>query len=148
MLQAGDIAPDFTATATDGSAVSLSSFKGTSNVVLFFYPEDDTSGCTREACDFRDAHADFGAVHTVIFGVSTDDQASHQAFTQKYGLNFPLLVDVDRTICNLYGVPVDDRWAQRTTFLIDRNGVINRVWEQVRVVGHAADVQEAAAALS
>ncbi|MBS1912439.1 MAG: peroxiredoxin [Bacteroidetes bacterium] len=148
MLQAGDIAPDFTATTTDGATVSLSSFKGTGNVVLFFYPEDDTSGCTREACDFRDAHADFNAAHTVIFGVSTDDQASHQAFTQKYGLNFPLLVDADRTICNLYGVPVDDRWAQRTTFLIDRNGVINRVWEQVRVIGHAAEVQEAAAALS
>lgn len=143
MLQPGTPAPDFTATATDGGTIMLSQYRDAHNVVLFFYPEDDTGGCTREACDFRDASELYAAADAVVLGVSTDSRESHEAFSSKYGLNFPLLVDSDHAICNAYGVPVDERWAARVTFLIGRDGVIRRTWEQVRVVGHADEVLQA-----
>ncbi len=143
MLQPGNPAPDFTAMATDGGTITLSQYRGAHNVVLFFYPEDDTAGCTREACDFRDAGDLYAAADAVVLGVSTDSRESHQAFSSKYGLNFPLLVDGDHAICNAYGVPVDERWAARVTFLIGRDGVIKRTWEAVRVVGHADEVLQA-----
>ncbi len=140
MLQQGDTAPDFTAIATDGSTVRLGDFRGNSNVILFFYPEDDTPGCTREACEFRDARDSFTVANAAIFGVSTDNQAAHQAFTTKYDLNFPLLVDSDGAICRAFGVEIEGTWANRVTFLIGVDGTIKHVWDNVRVVGHAADV--------
>ena len=146
MLKEGDIAPDFEALATDGSTIRLSDFKGRNNVVLYFYPEDDTSGCTRQACDLRDAKPEFDQKNAVILGVSNDDLDSHQAFTSKYSLNFPLLVDSDGAICDAYGVP-HDGGPRRVTFLIDTNGVIARVWEKVSVGTHRADVSEAIEAL-
>lgn len=143
MLQPGDTAPNFTATTTDGTTITLADFAGSSNVVMFFYPADDTSGCTREACEFRDAYREFESVDTVVFGVSTNNQESHQAFTSKYDLNFPLLVDTEGAICALYDVPVDDGEAWRVTFLIGKDGLIKYAWENVRPSGHAAEVYEA-----
>lgn len=140
MLQPGDIAPDFTATTTTGATISLHDYHARNNVVLYFYPKDDTPGCTTEACEFRDAKPRYDESGAVVLGVSTDDQASHQAFTDRYGLNFPLIVDSDGEICDLYGVPRHGSAASRVTFLIDTSGVIRRVWEQVRPQGHAADV--------
>ncbi|MCE7933878.1 MAG: peroxiredoxin [Chlorobi bacterium CHB2] len=140
MTPEGVPAPDFTATTTDGTVVTLSHFQGSNNVVLFFYPEDDTPGCTREACGFRDAKPEYDAADTVIFGVSLDDQASHQAFTEKFSLNFPLLVDSGGEICAAYGVPVNNRWPKRVTFLVNKEGIISKVWEQVHVAAHATEV--------
>jgi peroxiredoxin Q/BCP len=146
MLNEGDIAPDFEAIATDGSTIRLSDFKGRNNVVLYFYPMDDTPGCTRQACDLRDAKPEFDRTNTVILGVSNDDQASHQAFTSKYSLNFPLLVDTDGAICDAYGVP-HEGGPRRVTFLIDTDGRVARVWEKVSVASHRIDLSEAIAAL-
>lgn len=113
------------------------------NVVLFFYPEDDTGGCTREACGFRDAKEQFDMDGAAIFGVSTDDVESHRAFTEKFNLNFPLLVDSDRTICQAFGVAVEGNWADRVTFLIGKDGRVKKVWGEVHPVGHAAEVYQA-----
>jgi peroxiredoxin Q/BCP len=142
MLTEGTKAPDISAVTTNGNTISLSDYMGRNNVVLFFYPEDDTSGCTYEACSFRDAKGDYDATDTVILGISTDDQASHQAFTSKYDLNYPLLVDTDRTICKAFDVPCDP-WAKRVTYLIDTDGMIAKVWEKVDVRVHTAEVLEA-----
>src|SRR5688572_17261301 len=146
MLKEGDNAPEIEAIATDGSTIRLSDFKGRNNVVLYFYPADDTPGCTRQACDLRDAKPDFDRTNSVILGVSTDDQLSHQAFAAKYSLNFPLLVDTEGTICDAYGVP-HNGGPKRVTFLIDTDGRIARVWEKVAVSTHRSDVSEAIAAL-
>lgn len=146
MLTEGTKAPDFTAVTTSGNTISLHDYFGRNNVVLFFYPEDDTAGCTIEACAFRDAKVDYDDADTVVFGVSTDDQASHQAFTDKYNLNFPLLVDSNRTICRAYDVPCE-HGAKRVSYLIDTDGIIDKVWEQVDVRTHATDVLDAIAAL-
>lgn len=143
MLPEGIQAPDFTTTTTDGSVVTLSSFQGSKNVVLFFYPEDDTPGCTREACGFRDAKPEYDAADTIIFGISLDNQSAHQAFTQKYSLNFPLLVDGNGAICAAYDVPINNRWPKRVTFFINKKGIISKVWEQVHVSVHATEVLEA-----
>lgn len=142
MLKEGEPAPDFETITTDGTPVRLSDFRGRSNVLLYFYPVDDTPGCTRQACDLRDAKPEFDARGTVILGVSNDDQQSHQAFTQKYGLNFPLLVDTDAAICDAYGVP-HDGGPKRVSFLIDTNGIIVKVWEKVSAATHRDDVKAA-----
>lgn len=147
MLQSGDKAPDFTAVTANGNTISLHDYLGRNNVVLFFYPKDDTSGCTREVCEFRDAQPNFADADAVVLGVSTDDQSSHAAFSSKYSLNFPLLVDSDEKICEAYGVGRRNGEAHRVTFLIDIDGVIRHVWEKVSVDGHAADVYEQIAAL-
>jgi peroxiredoxin Q/BCP len=146
MLKEGDIAPEFEAVATDGSTIRLSDYKGRNTVVLYFYPMDDTSGCTRQACDLRDAKPELDDLNAVVLGVSNDDLASHRSFTEKYSLNFPLLVDTDGRICDAYGVE-HEGGPRRVTFLIDTDGVIARVWEKVSVVTHRADVSEAIAAL-
>lgn len=146
MLKEGDIAPDIEAVATDGGTIRLSDFKGRNNVVIYFYPADDTPGCTRQACDLRDARPELDRTNTVVLGVSTDDRESHETFTRKYSLNFPLLVDTDGAICDAFGVP-HEGGARRVTFLIDTNGRIARVWEKVSVLSHLADVSEAIAAL-
>lgn len=146
MLQPNTPAPAFSAITTDGSILSSSDLIG-KNVVLYFYPADNTGGCTREACDFRDARPQFDVADAVVLGVSCDDQASHQDFTGRYDLNFPLLVDADGEICGAFGVPIHGTQPQRVTFLIDRQGMIRRVWEEVHVVGHAAEVHAAVMSL-
>lgn len=144
MLTSGTPAPDISAVTQDGTPFHLKDFRGTSQVVLFFYPEDDTGGCTVEACEFRDAEQDYSAANTVVFGVSLDTAESHKHFIAKNNLNFPLLVDTEATICDAFGVERNGHQPHRVTFLIDRNGVIARVWEKFNVRGHAAEVHAAA----
>jgi len=145
-LKEGDDAPGFTATANGGGKVSLSDFRGR-NVILYFYPRDDTPGCTKEACAFRDHFAEFKGKGAVVLGVSTDSPGSHDKFVEKYRLPFTLLADDDRKIVEAYGV-----WGQksflgkkylgthRATFLIGPDGKIKRIWPKVRPAEHAAEV--------
>jgi peroxiredoxin Q/BCP len=141
-LKEGDIAPHFSAVATDGTLVTLEQFKG-KNVILYFYPEDMTGGCTIQACNFRDDKAKFEELNTVILGVSLDDIDKHKQFTEKDKLNFPLLVDEGGKICAAYGVPLEDnRWPERWTFLIDGNGRIAKKYTKVAVRVHSAELQE------
>lgn len=152
-VEVGDKAPDFSLPADGGGKVSLKALKG-KTVVLYFYPRDDTSGCTAEACAFRDALADFSQVKADIVGVSRDSVASHNKFKKKFKLPFPLASDEDGKVCQAYGV-----WAEksmygkkymgieRATFLIDAKGVIRNVWRKVKVDGHADEVLNAAEAL-
>ncbi len=143
-LMPGDKAPDFTAEATDGSHISLHNYIGKSNVILYFYPEDMTKGCTIEACNFRDTHDKFAKANTVILGVSLDDRNKHEEFTKKDNLNFPLLVDKDSVICRAYGVPVDfEKYAARWTFLIGKDGKIIQVYHEVDPRNHATQLLEA-----
>ena len=146
MLQAGDPAPDFELTAGDGSTVRLKDLRGR-KVVLYFYPRDDTPGCTKEACSFRDSSEAYAARGAAVFGVSADSAKSHLKFTNKFGLNFPLLSDPDHSVATAY-----DSWGlkkfmgreyqgiKRNTFLIDEQGKVARVWESVKPDGHAEDV--------
>ncbi|HET7224248.1 MAG TPA: thioredoxin-dependent thiol peroxidase [Candidatus Eisenbacteria bacterium] len=145
----GRPAPDFTLPSTSGEPVSLRQFKGRKTVVLYFYPKDDTPGCTREACDFRDHHAELEAANVVVLGVSPDPMESHLKFRDKQHLPFPLLSDEDASIARMYGV-----WKQknlygkksmgieRTTFVIDKTGRIAQIWPKVKVEGHLQDVLE------
>jgi peroxiredoxin Q/BCP len=149
----GQIAPDFTLPATDGSTVRLSDLRG-KKVVLYFYPKDDTPGCTKEACDFRDNLAILQDMGVVVLGVSPDSVASHQKFAQKYGLTFPLLADQDAQVASAYGVWKEKKQygrtymgIERTTFLIDENGVVRRVFPKVKVDGHVEEVIEAVRSL-
>ncbi|MFN0067406.1 MAG: thioredoxin-dependent thiol peroxidase [Limisphaerales bacterium] len=144
--QPGDLAPPFTADTTDGSRLGLADFRG-QHVVLYFYPKDDTPGCTKEACAFRDAYAEIQKLDAVVLGVSTDPVKSHRKFTEKFQLPFPLLADADRQIVAAYGV-----WGEKTfmgrkylgtnrvTFLIGPDGRILRVWPKVKAEEHAAEV--------
>jgi peroxiredoxin Q/BCP len=148
MLKAGDKAPDFTLPSNDGSKVSLSDFKG-KKVILYFYPKDDTPGCTKEACSFRDDMDGFKRKKAIVLGVSADDIKSHQNFAQKYSLPFPLLSDVEKKVISAYGV-----WKQkslygrkfmgieRTTFIINEQGKIAHVFPKVKVDEHVKDVIE------
>jgi peroxiredoxin Q/BCP len=152
-LGVGDKAPLFSLPSDDGGTVALKDLKG-QNVVLYFYPKDDTSGCTAEACAFRDALPDFSKVKATVLGVSRDSVASHDKFKTKYKLPFPLLSDEDGKMCEAYGVWVEKSMygrkymgIERTTFLIDGKGVIREVWHKVKVPGHANAVLDAAAAL-
>jgi peroxiredoxin Q/BCP len=141
-LQIGDTAPNFSAVSTDGSIISLSDYKGKKNVILFFYPEDMTGGCTIEACGFRDDKKIFDELGTVILGVSLDDQEKHKQFTEKDKLNFPLLVDEGGKMCAAYGVPIEEnRWPARHTFLIDKIGTIAKIYRSVKVREHSAQLQ-------
>jgi len=146
----GDVAPDFTMPTDGGGSVSLSELKG-KPVVLYFYPKDDTSGCTKEACGFRDAQADFSGIGATVIGVSKDSVAKHDKFKAKYDLNFPLASDEDGSVCEAYGTWVEKSMygrkymgIDRATFLIDGAGKIAKVWRKVKVPGH---VEEVAAAL-
>lgn len=153
ILSVGDKAPDFTLPANDGKTISLSSLKG-KNVVLYFYPKDDTPGCTIEAKDFRDHIKDFTTANTEILGASKDSVKSHEKFREKFCLPFPLLSDETGKLCEDYGV-----WGQkslygklfmgieRATFLIDKGGVIRNIWRKVKVDGHVKEVLNAAKAL-
>lgn len=149
----GQRAPAFTLTADDGSKVRLSDLKG-SPVVLYFYPRDNTPGCTREACAFRDRKAELKQHGAVVLGVSTDNRESHRRFRDKFELNFPLLVDEDHKVAERYGAWREKNMygkksmgIQRSTFLIDASGKLAKVWKQVKVDGHDADVLAALAEL-
>jgi len=145
----GQIAPDFTLPTTDGSTVRLLDLRG-KKVVLYFYPKDDTPGCTKEACAFRDNLGVLQSMGVVVLGVSPDSVASHQKFAQKYGLPFPLLADEGAQVATTYGVWKEKKQygrtymgIERTTFLIDENGIVQRVFPKVKVDGHVEEVIEA-----
>ena len=139
LLPVGMPAPDFETTAHDGTHVSLSALRGR-DVVLYFYPMDDTSGCTKEACDFRDAWARLQDAGVAVFGVSTQGNVSHAEFARKYHLPFPLLPDDQRELAGKYHVPLTMGLAHRVTYLIGKDGRIKSVWEKVAPVGHAAEI--------
>lgn len=145
--QVGQPAPDFTLPSTDDTDVSLSSFKGKQSVVLYFYPKDDTPGCTREACSFRDLRALFNENGAEILGVSPDTVKSHKKFQQKFHLTFPLLADADHAVAEQYGVWQLKKFMgrqymgiARTTFVVDKSGTITAVFPNVKVEGHADKV--------
>jgi len=146
ILELGTKAPDFSAQIDGGKEIKLTDFKG-KKLVLYFYPKDQTSGCTTEACDFRDNMERITSSGAVVIGVSPDSVKSHEKFIEKQNLNFHLLSDPDKKICEDYGV-----WAEksmygrkymgvfRTTYLIDENGIILKSWAKVKVKGHVEDV--------
>jgi peroxiredoxin Q/BCP len=143
----GRPAPDFTLPSTTGEPISLKQFKGKKTVVLYFYPKDETPGCTREACDFRDHAEEFEAAKVVVLGVSTDPMESHLRFQAKQKLPFPLLSDEDAAVSKLYGVYKQKNLygkkhlgIERTTFVIDRTGRVAQIWPKVKVEGHIQDV--------
>lgn len=147
-LTVGMTAPDFTAPSSEGGEVSLRDLRG-KIVVLYFYPKDDTPGCTKEACAFRDADAEMKKLGIVVLGVSKDDLASHEKFARKYELNFPLLSDPEGRIIAAYGAwkknSIFGRTAlavNRSTVVIDREGVVRKIWRNVSVKGHAHEVLE------
>jgi peroxiredoxin Q/BCP len=153
MLKVGSKAPDFTAPTDGGGKVSLKDFKG-KTVVLYFYPKDNTSGCTAEACDFRDTTAQFKKKKAVVLGVSPDSVKSHDNFKSKFDLPFPLLADEDHKIAEKYGVWKEKSMygrkymgVDRSTFLIDAEGKVARAWRKVKVSGHAEEVLAAVRAL-
>lgn len=153
-VEVGDTAPDFTLPCDGGGKISLKDLRG-KTVVLYFYPKDDTSGCTAEACAFRDALPDFSQVKAAVVGISKDSVASHDKFKTKYGLPFPLASDEDGGVCEAYGTWVEKNMygrkymgIERSTFLIDAKGLIRNVWRKVKVPGHATEVLKAAAALA
>ena len=146
MLKEGSTAPAFKTTDAEGNTVKLSDFRG-QKVVLYFYPKDDTPGCTKEACSFRDAFADFKKRKIKVLGVSLDSEAKHQKFAQKYELPFTLLADTDRSICEAYGTYGQKKFMGRTymgvlrmTFLIDEKGKIKKIFEKVKPEEHAREV--------
>ena len=152
-VELGDKAPDFTLPTDGAGSVTLSKLNG-KKVVLYFYPKDDTSGCTAEACGFRDSFPDYGGTGAVVIGISKDSVASHDKFKKKHGLPFILASDAGGDVCEKYGVWVEKSMygrkymgIERATFLIDGAGVIRRVWRKVSVPGHADEVLAAARAL-
>lgn len=146
MIETGMIAPEFALPADDGRMIQLSDCRGKS-VILFFYPRDNTSGCTTEAREFSEHLSEFEAANTLVFGISKDTLTSHVKFRTKHGLTVPLLSDADTTACESYGVWKEKKMygktfmgIVRTTVLIDGNGVLKRIWDKVKVPGHVADV--------
>ena len=137
-LSEGITAPNFTAKDDEGNSVTLADFEG-KTVVLYFYPKDDTPGCTKQACSFRDSYADYEGKNIAVLGVSRDDAASHQAFKDKFSLPFPLIVDTDGTISQAYEVD-GGGYTKRVTFVIDSKGVIKKVYESIQTDTHATDV--------
>jgi peroxiredoxin Q/BCP len=149
MLKEGSTAPDFTVNNTDGETVRLKDLRGR-KVVLYFYPKDDTPGCTKEACSFRDSFSAFKKRGIEVLGVSTDSEASHKKFTAKYKLPFTLLADTDHAVADAYGVYGEKKFMGRTymgvkrmTFLIDEKGKIRKVFEKVKPDEHAREVLDA-----
>jgi peroxiredoxin Q/BCP len=137
-LAVGTSAPNFTAKDDAGNTVSLSDFQG-KTVVLYFYPKDDTPGCTKEAQSFRDNHTEYQDKDIVVLGVSTDDEASHKQFKEKYGLPFTLVADPDRSITTAYDVD-GGSYTKRVTFVINGEGTIDKVFETVKTDTHAQDI--------
>ena len=148
-LEVGDKAPEFSLPASTGETISLASLAGR-KVVLYFYPRDNTPGCIKEACGFRDSIGEFSEAGVVVLGVSADSLKSHERFIERHGLNFPLLSDQDKTVSTAYGA-----WGNKTvfgraiigmrrmSFLIDEEGKIAKVWPKVKARGHAQEVLEA-----
>lgn len=153
-LDEGDVAPSFELPTDGDKVVNLGDFKGKKNVVLYFYPKDDTPGCTQEAKDFRDLKAQFDKANTEIIGLSKDDIKSHNKFKEKYSLPFGLASDAKGDVCEAYGA-----WGEknmygkkymgimRMTFLIGKDGKVAKAWPKVKVEGHAAEVLKAAQSL-
>ena len=149
MLNIGDKAPDFSGVDEKGNKISLKDFKG-KKIVLYFYPKDNTTGCTAEACDFRDNYSRIKRKGVVLLGVSPDSEKSHQKFIEKYDLPFPLIADTEKTIANAYGV-----WQEksmygrkymgivRSTFIIDEKGKIQAIFPKVKVAGHVDEILNA-----
>ena len=152
-LEIGDKAPAFTLPTDGGGKISLAALKG-KPAILYFYPKDDTPGCTTEACDFRDALPNFAKVKATVIGISRDTAASHDKFKKKHKLNFILASDVDGKACEAYGTWVEKSMygrkymgIERATFLVDGKGVIREVWHKVKVKGHVEAVLAALKAL-
>jgi len=153
MLEISEFAPDFTLPRDGGGEITLTALRG-APVVLFFYPRDNTPGCTTEAMAFTSLLADFASIGTQVFGVSRDSIASHDKFRDKHSLRTPLLSDADSDMCETYGVWKEKRMygkkfmgIERTTVLIDAEGRIARIWPRVKVPGHAEEVLASAKAL-
>jgi peroxiredoxin Q/BCP len=152
-IEAGDKAPAFTLPTDGGGTISLAKLKGKS-VILYFYPKDDTPGCTKEACGFRDNFPKFTKADAVVIGISKDSVKRHDNFKAKYKLPFQLAADLDGKVCEAYGTWVEKSLygrkymgIERATFLIDGKGVVRQVWHKVKVAGHAEEVLAAAKAL-
>jgi peroxiredoxin Q/BCP len=152
-LQVGQAGPNFKLDATSDRSVELRALKGT-NVVLYFYPKDDTPGCTTEGCGFRDHHKAFSKLNTLVLGVSRDSLASHEKFRAKYEFPFDLLSDGDQELCKLFDVIREKNMygktvmgVERSTFLIDAQGILRREWRKVKVDGHVEEVLAAVKAL-
>jgi peroxiredoxin Q/BCP len=150
MVNEGDPAPDVKLEAMDGRTISPADFKG-NKLVLYFYPKDDTSGCTAEAQAFSALAGEFEKAGTWVLGVSKDPAKSHSKFTEKYGLKVPLASDPDGSVCEAFGTWIEKSMygrkymgIDRATFLVDRDGVVKRVWRKVKVPGHADEVLAAA----
>lgn len=149
MLKIGDKAPEFSLPSSDGNEVSLKGLRG-KKVVLYFYPKDDTPGCTTEACSFSENLASVKKKGAVVFGVSADSVKSHQRFAEKYGLSFPLLSDENKAVIKAYGVWKEKSFMgrtymgiERTTFIVDRDGKIAHIFPKVKVSGHTEQILEA-----
>lgn len=147
-LTCGDPAPDFTLPQNGGDSISLADLRGR-EVVLFFYPKDDTSGCTKEACGFRDHYGDLVASGATVLGISPDNVASHDRFASKFSLPFPLLADTDHHVAEAYGVWQERSMygkkymgIERSTFLIGKDGRVTKAWNKVKPEGHAEEVLE------
>lgn len=145
-LNVGDKAPDFSLLDENENTVTLSKLRG-KKVVLYFYPKDNTPGCTKEACDFRDAHAELKKQGVEVFGISKDSAKAHTKFIEKYSLPFSLLIDNNADVCEAYGVINKKSMfgktflgIQRSTFLIDEKGIIRAIWRKVKVPGHVEQV--------
>jgi thioredoxin-dependent peroxiredoxin len=152
-LAEGDPAPDFTMPASGGRTVSLADLKGRP-FVLYFYPKADTPGCTKEACAFQEALPQLGHIGIEVIGVSKDKMKPIEKFAEKYGLKFPLASDEDTRVAQAYGAWVEKSMygkkymgMERSTFLVDANGKVAKIWPKVKVEGHAAEVMKAAQAL-
>ncbi|MCC5794400.1 MAG: peroxiredoxin [Chromatiales bacterium] len=148
-VEAGKVVPNFKIAATGEQQFELKSQRG-KNVVIYFYPKDNTPGCTTESCEFSDLHGEFGKLNTVILGVSRDSLSSHEKFKAKFEFPFDLLSDGDETLCGLFDVIREKNMygkkvmgIERSTFLIDREGRLRREWRKVKAAGHAAEVLEA-----
>ena len=144
-LEVGDKAPDFLARTYGGKIVKLKDYLDSKNILLYFYPKDDTPGCTKEACSFRDNLKQLSSTNTTVLGVSVDNVISHEKFKEKYKLNFDLISDNKHAIVKKYGV-IRERnnrvSANRVTFLIDKKGIIKYIWKPVKVTGHTEEVLE------
>lgn len=148
LLENGSLAPNVELPGDAGQFYNLANYRG-QKVVLYFYPKDDTSGCTAEACAFRDQLQDFNNLNAAVFGISRDTPQSHDKFKSKYKLTFPLLSDVDGVACTAYGTWVEKSMygkkyfgIERSTFLIDEKGIIRHIWRKVKVAGHVKEVLE------
>ncbi len=155
LLIEGSKVPAFEIKTSTGKVVQTHTFNEQSEpIVLYFYPRDNTPGCTQEGCDFRDNHSEFEKLGIDIYGISRDNASSHERFKQKYQFSFELIPDPDEHLCQLFGVMVDKnmygkkvRGIERSTFLIDSQGIIQKIWRKVRIEGHVNEVLTAVRAL-